>query len=72
VKVEKREEEVAPEGSSAASAYRADDHLPLEPFIIGMMIIAGLAGTTLRPGRRRDPAYSTTRVKYPDPASRGR
>ena len=72
VKVEKREEEVAPEGSSAASAYRADDHLPLEPFMIGMMIIAGLAGTTLRPGRRRDPAYSTTRVKYPDPASRGR
>ncbi|MEI6447024.1 MAG: hypothetical protein WCO96_03975 [Actinomycetes bacterium] len=61
VKVEKREEEVAPESSSAASAYRSDDHLPVEPFVVGMMIIAALAGTSVRPGRRRDPAYSMNR-----------
>ena len=42
---EKREEEIAPEQSQAnAVAYRADDHLPLAPFLFGVIVIAALAG----------------------------
>lgn len=65
---EKREEEIAPESSQASAvAYRADDHLPLAPFIVGIAVIAALAGISLRLPRRRDPAYSLTRTRFPEP-----
>lgn len=50
---EKREEEVAPESQSAFSAYRPDDHLPLGPALLGLALIASLAGATLSLGARR-------------------
>ncbi|MBS1869134.1 MAG: hypothetical protein JSS99_05680 [Actinobacteria bacterium] len=52
---EKREEEVAPEQQSAFAAYRADDHQPLGPALLGLALIAALAGATLTLGvRTRD------------------
>ena len=67
VKVEKREEEAAPESSSAsASAYHSDDQLPLAPIIGAMLLLAAVAGTTIRPGRRRDPSYAVSRVRFLD------
>lgn len=62
---EKRETEVATEQSQAYAAITADDRLPLEPFIAGMALIAALAGTTIRPGRRRGPAYARVRTSVP-------
>ena len=65
---EKRETEIATEESQAYARITADDRLPLEPFIAAMALIAALAGTTIRPGRRRGPAYA--RVKTLPPARR--
>lgn len=77
---EKREEEVAPEQQSAFAAYRADDHLPLAPALLGLALIAALAGASLtlgvrrrerfqrRPGARRrsrrDLALATARTRH--------
>jgi len=66
VQEEKREEEAAPESSAAFSRYSSDDHLPIQPFIFGVMLIAALAGIAIRLPRRRGPAYSMSRVRYPD------
>ncbi|HEX5145523.1 MAG TPA: hypothetical protein VFV85_00765, partial [Conexibacter sp.] len=39
----------------AFAAYRADDHQPLGPALLGLALIAALAGATLTLGvRRRD------------------
>lgn len=59
---EKRETEVATEQSQAYAAITADDRLPVEPFIAGLALVAALAGTTIRPGRRRGPAYARVRT----------
>lgn len=62
---EKREEEIAPEQSQAnAVAFHTDDHLPVEPFLVGLALIAALAGVTIRPGRRRRPAYAISRTQH--------
>jgi hypothetical protein len=67
VQEEEREEEAAPEQSAAAVAYRAEEHLPLEPFLLGMALLAALAGVSIfRGGRRRDPHLALTRVTYDD------
>ena len=66
VQEEKREEEVAPESSSAFATYRPEHHLPIQPFIFGVMLIAALAGVAVRLPRRRGPAYSLSRVRYAD------
>ncbi len=65
---EKREEEAAPEQSQAnAVAYRADEHLPLEPFVLGLALLAALAGVSIfRGGRRRDPELALTRLTFDD------
>ncbi|HEU4701698.1 MAG TPA: hypothetical protein VFS37_04380, partial [Conexibacter sp.] len=47
-----REEEVAPEQQSAFAAYRADDHQPLGPALLGLALVAALAGATLTLGLR--------------------
>lgn len=62
VNEEKRETEVATEQSQAYAAITADDRLPVEPFIAGLALIAALAGTTIRPGRHRRPAYVRVRT----------
>jgi hypothetical protein len=49
---EKREEEAAPEQSQAAASYREDDHAPLAPWILGGVLLAALAGASIRPGPR--------------------
>ena len=66
VQEEKREEEVAPESSSAFASYDSGNHLPIQPFIFGVMLIAALAGVAIRLPRRRAPAYSLSRVRYDD------
>jgi hypothetical protein len=66
VQEEKREEEAAPESSAAFSSYSSDDHLRVAPFIFGVMLIAALAGMSLHLPRRRSPAYSISRARYPD------
>ncbi|HZV74340.1 MAG TPA: hypothetical protein VFF79_11545, partial [Conexibacter sp.] len=63
---EKREEEAAPESQSAFAAYRADDHLPLGAGLLGLALIAALAGATLTLGLRnrdrdRSAAFATAR-----------
>ena len=35
--------------------------------IVGIAVIAALAGISLRLPRRRDPAYSLTRTRFPEP-----
>jgi len=71
VKVEKREEEAAPEQSSANFvAVRADDRPGYEPYMLGVALLAALAGVTLfRGGRRRDPELALTRTTFEDPRS---
>jgi hypothetical protein len=70
---EKREEEVAPEQQSAFAAYRADDHQPLGAALLGLALIAALAGATLTLGlrsrdrhqqRRRPAAFATARGEH--------
>ena len=72
VKVEKREEEAAPEQSSANYvAVRADERSGYEPYMLGVALLAALAGVTLfRGGRRRDPELALTRTTFDDPRSR--
>jgi hypothetical protein len=69
---EKREEEVAPEQSSAFAAYNPDEHVPLAPALLGVALLAAFAGTGLTLGvRRRDrnrprgvaPATATARAR---------
>jgi hypothetical protein len=58
---QKREEEAAPEQSSAFAAYRPDGQFPLAPFIFGMLLVAAVAGVPLALGLRRawsDPAFA--------------
>jgi len=54
---QKREEEVAPEQSSAYAAYHPDEHSGLPGgFLYGIALIAALAGASITLGaRRRDP-----------------
>ncbi|HYV16722.1 MAG TPA: hypothetical protein VE972_11960 [Conexibacter sp.] len=64
---EKREEEAAPESQSAFSAYHPDEHAPLGAGVLGLALLAALAGAALTLGvrgrdRYRDPAYATTRT----------
>jgi len=72
VKVEKREEEAAPEQSSANYvAVHADERGGLEPYMLGVALLAALAGVVLfRGGRRRDPDLALTRTTFEDPRSR--
>ncbi|MFM9127897.1 MAG: hypothetical protein ACKOTA_10180, partial [Solirubrobacterales bacterium] len=72
VKVEKREEEAAPEQSSANYvAVRADERSGYEPYMLGVALLAALAGVALfRGGRRRDPELALTRTTFDDPRSR--
>jgi hypothetical protein len=52
---EKREEEVAPEQSSAFARYDPDEHVPLAPALLGLALLAAFSGTALTLGvRRRD------------------
>jgi len=56
---QKREEEVAPEQSSAYAAYHPDEHSGLPSgFLYGIALIAALAGASITLGaRRRDPRH---------------
>ena len=64
---EKREEEAAPESQSAFSAYHPDEHAPLGSAVLGLALLAALAGAALTLGvrgrdRYPDAAYATTRT----------
>jgi hypothetical protein len=60
---EKREEEAAPEQSSAAVAYRYRDHAPVSIFLYGAIVLAAFAGASLRLGmRRREKGIATAAV----------
>ena len=51
---EKREEEAAPEQSSAYAIYRADEHSGTpDTFLYGLVLLAALAGTSIAAGSRR-------------------
>ena len=63
---EKREEEAAPEQSQAAVAYRHGDYAPSGPLLYGLVLIAALAGATLRVGlRRRERGIAAAFVRVP-------
>ena len=63
---EKREEEAAPEQSSAALAYRYRDHAPTSVFLYGAIVLAAFAGASLRLGvRRRQRGIATAAVHVP-------
>jgi hypothetical protein len=63
---EKREEEAAPESSSAAVAYRYRDHAPTSVFLYGAIVLAAFAGASLRLGmRRRERGIATAAVHVP-------
>ena len=63
---EKREEEAAPEQSSAALAYRYRDHAPTSVFLYGAIVLAAFAGASLRLGvSRRQRGISTAAVHVP-------
>ncbi|MBU6338278.1 MAG: hypothetical protein KGR19_10780, partial [Acidobacteria bacterium] len=68
VKVEKREEEAAPEQSSANYvAVHADERGGFEPYMLGVALLAAIAGVALfRGGRRRDPELALTRTTFDD------
>lgn len=61
---EKREEELAPEQSQAFSRYQPEDHGPLAPVIIGALLLAALAGATIRgaPRDRDQPRAATAGI----------
>jgi len=63
---EKREEEAATEESQAFSRYDSRDHgLTVPPYLLGLVLLAALAGASVRggPGARRrtlpEPAHSS-------------
>lgn len=69
---EKREEEVAPESTSAFARYDPDEHAPVGTLLLGLALLAAFSGTTLTLGvRRRDrnrpqrvaPATATARAR---------
>ena len=63
---EKREEEAAPEQSSAAVAYRVADHAPVGVYLYGLVVLAAFAGATLRLGlRRRERGVAAASVHVP-------
>jgi hypothetical protein len=63
---EKREEEAAPESSSAAMAYRYEEHMPTSVFLFGVIVLAAFAGATLRLGiRRRERGVAAMAVHTP-------
>jgi hypothetical protein len=63
---EKREEEAAPESSSAAFAYRFEDHMPTSVFLYGVIVLAAFAGATVRLGlRRRERGVAAAAVHIP-------
>jgi len=55
-----REEEVAPEQSQAFSRYQPEEDSSLPPYLLGLVLIAALAGASVRgaggPRSRRPPA----------------
>ena len=55
---EKREEEVAPEASQAFSAYDADDRAPVPQYLLGIAMLAALAGASLRVDFKRRHRYT--------------
>ena len=60
---EKREEEVAPESSQAFMAYDADDRAPVPTYLLGIVLLAAMAGASIRTDYKRrrrftEPAYS--------------
>jgi hypothetical protein len=72
---EKREEEAAPEQSSAALAYRFEEHMPTSLFLYGVIVLAAFAGASLRLGiRRRERGIAAAAVHIParDPYRRRR
>ena len=63
---EKREEEAAPEQSSAAVAYRVADHAPVAVYLYGLVVLAAFAGATLRLGlRRRERGIAAASIHVP-------
>ncbi len=63
---EKREEEAAPESSSAAVAYRYEEHAPTSVYLYGVVVLAAFAGATLRLGlRRRERGVAAAAVHIP-------
>lgn len=67
-----REEEAAPEQSKAFSRYEPDDGGP-PAYLLGLVLIAALAGATVRgsPGRRRRTAARPAPATAPTPTPRG-
>jgi hypothetical protein len=55
---EKREEEVAPEQSQAFSAYDADDRAPVPSYLLGVVLLAALAGASIRIDYKRRRRYT--------------
>lgn len=69
---EKREEEVAPESSSAFAHYDPDEHAPLAPLLLGVALLAAFAGTTLTLGVRRRDRHRPQRVAPATATARAR
>lgn len=74
---EKREEEVAPESSSAFTAYDNDHRAPVPEYLLALAAIAALAGAGIRIDYRRrhrygEPAYSRISATPPTEPSRNR
>ena len=67
------EEEAAPEQSQAFSRYDPDQNAPIEPYLIGVLVLAAFAGASLRAGLRGrggrpQPAFTDSR-HTPQPRS---
>lgn len=69
---QKREEEVAPEQSSAFARYDPDEHAPLAPALLGLALIAAFSGTALALGVRRRDRHRPRRVAPATAAARAR
>ncbi|MFM9139119.1 MAG: hypothetical protein ACKOTH_00905, partial [Solirubrobacterales bacterium] len=61
----------AEQSSANYVAVRADERSGYEPYMLGVALLAALAGVALfRGGRRRDPELALTRTTFDDPRSR--